>query len=218
MKSALFLSFSFHLAVGMLWSLIVKINQVQFVPRQVYSVDIVTAAELPKPPKPAPKQEEPPAPKPEPVKKVEEEVAPPLKPKPKPKPKPVEKVEKTMPTTDEDKAEPPPDVADDTPVVTGDISLDGEDFPFAYYLANMRRKIAVFWQPGGGEEKFCVVYFRIGRNGSIGSPTIETSSGNLVFDRAALRAVHRANPLPALPPAYAEDELGVHFSFSYIRE
>jgi protein TonB len=217
MKSALVLSFTFHLAAGLFWSLIVKINQVQFVPRQVYSVDIVTPAELPKPKPKPPKQEEPPAP--QPAKEVEEEeVAPPEKPKPKPKPVTKPPVEKTMPTTDESKAESPPEESQAEPVVTGDISLDGEDFPFAYYLATMRRKIAAFWQPGGGEEKFCIVYFTVGRDGTIHNPTIESSSGNLVFDRAALRAVHRANPLPSLPPAYAEDHLGVHFSFSYIRE
>lgn len=215
MKNALLLSLSLHVAAGLVWSLVVEITQVRFVPRQMYTVNIITPAELPKAqPAAVVKQPEPQAQ--EEIK--QEEVAPPPE---KPKPK---AVKKTMPTTDPKKA----DLAEETQsegqeaeaVSTGDISLDGQDFPFAYYITNIRRKIAAYWRVQGesSQEKFCVVYFRIQRNGLVVSPSIETSSGNLVFDQAALRAVHQASPLPALPPAYADDELGVHFSFAYRKE
>jgi protein TonB len=224
MKTAIMLSLAFHVIVGAVWSLVVKITHVTFVPRQVYTVNIVTAAELPKPPqKKAPEvveQEPEPKPKPEPPK--EEDVAPPVEPKPKPKkeePKPKE-VNKTTPKTETPSEPAEPDDTAEEPVTTGDISLDEQDFEFAYYITSMRRKIAAFWQApqGSTEERYCVVYFRIQRNGTIMSPSIETSSGNLVFDQAALRAVYQASPLPALPPAYSENELGVHFSFAYTRE
>jgi outer membrane biosynthesis protein TonB len=34
------------------------------------------------------------------------------------------------------------------------------------------------------------------------------------FDRAALRALYAANPLPPLPPAYGRPSLTVHLSFA----
>ena len=43
-------------------------------------------------------------------------------------------------------------------------------------------------------------------------PTLSTS-GNGTFDRAALRAVMEASPLPPLPFAYNGTFLGVHLTF-----
>jgi TonB family protein len=45
------------------------------------------------------------------------------------------------------------------------------------------------------------------------STKIETSSGLPFVDRAALRAVMAASPLPPLPPEYAASQLGVHLIF-----
>ena len=90
--------------------------------------------------------------------------------------------------------------------------------PISYVVAGI---LAYFvWQVPGtqSESKYCRVYFRVGRNGSIESPAVETSSGNFVFDQAALRAVVQASPLPPLPGGFADDYLGVHFSFAYEQE
>jgi len=38
-------------------------------------------------------------------------------------------------------------------------------------------------------------------------------SGVSVYDRAAVRAVYAANPLPPLPPEFAGERLGVHLRF-----
>jgi TonB family protein len=62
------------------------------------------------------------------------------------------------------------------------------------------------------------VYFRVGRDGSIHSPAVETSSGSFLFDQAALRSVVQAGPLPPLPSGFTDDYLGVHFSFAYEQE
>lgn len=43
---------------------------------------------------------------------------------------------------------------------------------------------------------------------------LEESSGQPTFDRAVLRALYAANPLPPLPPAYRKDSLTVHLSFT----
>jgi len=225
LRNALIISLALHLVVGLMWARIVKISRVRFIPTDVYTVTLVTPtlAAQPKPekievtPEPAP-------PKPDPVEEEEDEMPPPPE---KPKPKPVEKekvVKKIIPTTDtQNNVEPDPATDPDQgeDVVTGDIMLDGQDFPFAYYLATMRRKVATYWQvPGSSESdpKYCRVHFRVTRDGSIQSPSIETSSGNFLFDQAALRAVVQASPLPPLPSGFADNYLAVHFSFAFEKE
>lgn len=231
MKSALFVSLLLHIAVGVMWMSFVKFTQVRFVPRDVYIIDLVAPppVEASKPiVKPPPTVVQEPEPEPEPeIKEPEPEPEPepfvPPKEKPKPKPKPKEKeVKKTIPTTkitktpdvEEGEAEAEPQPA------TGDIVIEGQEFPFAYYLTTMKRKIAALWRVPGTtpESKYCTVYFRVGRDGGIHSPSVETSSGSVVFDQAALRAVVQSNPLPPLPEGYTDDYLGVHFSFAYEEE
>jgi protein TonB len=221
MKNALIISLGLHIAIGLLWIRLVKITQVRFVPRQVYTVNLVTPTEAAKT---VEKQTAPPVKETEPEPEEEEMPPPPEKPKPKPKPKQEKPkvVEKTVPSTDIKKSDTEPDSLDaaDEQVMTGDIML-GQDFPFAYYLTTMKRKIAAFWQVPGtssAEPKYCRVYFRVGRNGSIQSPAVETSSGNFLFDQSALRAVVQASPLPPLPDGFTDDYLGVHFSFAYEQE
>lgn len=227
MKSALLISLTLHVAITLALTSFVRIRHVEFVPREVYSVRLVTPAEASKPkpqvvkkkePPPPVEKEEPPPPKPEPK---DDFVPPPEKPKPKPKPKPEAKkvptteIEKTiepdslLAEADDEAAEPVPE--------TGSVSLDAEHFPFGYYIVTMKRKIAAFWQvPGAPRETLhCVVYFQVLRNGAIGTPSVEFSSGNIVFDQAALRSVVRANPLPPLPDGFTDDYLGVHFSFTF---
>jgi len=224
MRTAIVISLTAHIIVGLVWFRIVKISHVRFVPRDVYTVSLVTPAEARKQ-----VQAKPVIAPPEPVKQEKEEelAPPPEKPKPKPKPKPPPKeapkeVKKTMPTENEttQPSSETPEPGESQEVSTGDIALDGQDFPYAYYLTTIKRKIASFWRvPGASsQEMYCVVYFNILRGGTIESPTIETSSGNLVFDQAALRAVVQAHPLPPLPSGFGDDHLGVHFSFAYERK
>jgi protein TonB len=221
-KNAILISLALHIAVGFVWFRIVKFSQVHFVPRQVFTVSLVTPTEAaqPKPEKVEAPKPTPPEPEPEP--EEEEMPPPPEKPKPKPKEKP-KVVKKTIPSTDIQKTVEPEQVQEletDEQVVTGDLVL-GQDFPFAYYLSTMKRKIAALWRVPGtspSEPRHCRVYFRVGGDGSIQSPSIETSSGNFLFDQAALRAVVQASPLPPLPGGFADDYLGVHFSFAYEQE
>ncbi|MDH3215524.1 MAG: TonB family protein [Candidatus Krumholzibacteria bacterium] len=225
MKNAIIISLGLHIAIGFVWFRLVKISHVRFIPRQVYTVNLVTPVEASKQP---PKQiKSPPAAQPEAEKEKPEELAPPpekpkeTKPKPKEKPK---EVKKTMPTTEIKKtAEEIESSETDNAqqALTGDITLDDQDFPFAYYLATMKRKIAALWQvprTSPGEGMYCRVYFRVGKSGAIASPSIETPSGNFLFDQAALRAVVQASPLPPLPSGFADEYLGVHFSFAYEEE
>jgi TonB family protein len=224
LRNAFIISLAAHLLLGFTALRLVKISHVRFVPREVYAVRLVSLQEgapqkpdIQAPPKeperaPAPKVEE---------KKPDELVTPAKKPKPQKK----GDSEKTIPSTRIEK----PAAAQGAegrqgqgtgPVTTGDVMLDVADFPFAYYISTVKRKIAANWQvPGGSSEAVhCRVYFRITRSGSIDGASVESSSGSFLFDQAALRAVVQADPLPPLPGGFPDAYLGVHFSFAYEEE
>lgn len=96
-----------------------------------------------------------------------------------------------------------------------EISGIPSDFHFAYYVQRMLALIESRWYkpavPAGTSAR---VRFTIGRDGSVSRIELETSSGLPSFDRAALRALYAANPLPPLPPAYVKPSLTVHLTFS----
>jgi protein TonB len=226
MRSSLLISLAIHLFITLIAINWVSFREVKFVPREVYAVEIVTPAELPRE---QPKQEaqkpkveqskvEQPPPEPEP-----EEEMPPPPPKPK-KPKPKKKPRREVPTTQLEKTRQPeesPEEQVEPAPETGQMAFDAADFPFAHYISRMRRKIAANWRvPEGsqGDERFCVIYFRVLRNGTVTSTMIEQSSGLFIFDQAAQRAVVQASPMPPLPNEYRDEYLGVHFSFSYREE
>jgi TonB family protein len=68
------------------------------------------------------------------------------------------------------------------------------DFHFTYYIER--------------------VGFVILKSGKVEGIRLEESSGIPSFDRAALRAMYAANPLPPLPPAYGKPRLTVHLGFA----
>ena len=63
-----------------------------------------------------------------------------------------------------------------------------------------------------------VVRFTIFRDGAISDAEVETSSGQSLLDRAALRAVVLAEPLPRLPESFPRDQVGVHLLFTYSQD
>ena len=58
------------------------------------------------------------------------------------------------------------------------------------------------------------VRFQILSSGRVEGIQLEQSSGQPAFDRAVLRALYAANPLPPLPPAYLKPSLTIHLTFS----
>lgn len=89
------------------------------------------------------------------------------------------------------------------------------DFHFAYYVQRMLALIESRWyKPAAPVGTKARVRFTIDREGRLSRIELESSSGNSSFDRAALRAMYAANPLPPLPPAYAKPSLTVHLTFS----
>ena len=89
------------------------------------------------------------------------------------------------------------------------------DFQFTYYIERMLALIETRWyKPVVPEGTGALVRFRIHRDGRLDRIELEEASGYPSFDRAALRAMFAANPLPPLPPAYGKSDLTVHLRFS----
>ncbi|MBI4637504.1 MAG: TonB C-terminal domain-containing protein [Candidatus Rokubacteria bacterium] len=99
----------------------------------------------------------------------------------------------------------------------GALTLNVTDFPFAWYLQTIQRKITEKWAPPirSGDSQQAVVVFEIGRDGQVRHPAIEKSSGDHFYDQAALRAITEANPFPPLPTEFKEPLLRVHLGFHY---
>ena len=102
----------------------------------------------------------------------------------------------------------------------GTMTLDVTDFPHAWYLRQVLQKVEERWQtqnrpnePGQTPR----IYVEIQRDGTIGSPRIEQSSGSTYYDRAALRAISEASPFPPLPSDWNKPALRVLFNFDLKR-
>ncbi len=89
------------------------------------------------------------------------------------------------------------------------------DFQFTYYIERMLALIETRWyKPAVPKGTNALIRFRIQRDGRVDRIELEEGSGQPSFDRAALRAMFAANPLPPLPPAYGKSDLTVHLRFS----
>jgi protein TonB len=152
---------------------------------------------------------------------------------PVPKPQPTAPPRQQPPSEDamaapDSKATPKPEVPDPGPASTrggrglslgessaGSASGIPSDFHFSYYIERMLALIESRWyKPTAPAATRARVRFRIHRDGKVDRIELEESSGVPSFDRAALRAMYAANPLPPLPPAYGKPSLTVHLSFS----
>jgi len=93
-------------------------------------------------------------------------------------------------------------------------AFDSADFNYSYYIGQMLTAIGSNWfKPTEQSVTPPVIYFRIQRSGMIMDARIERTSGLPFVDRAAIRAVLSASPLPPLPADFHEDTLGVHLKF-----
>ncbi len=111
---------------------------------------------------------------------------------------------------------PTPTVATNTDIPLGATGVTGldADFPYTIYVERMKSLIGQRWlRPQVGNGTVATISFTIDRDGTIRDAKNEISSGNGTFDRAALRAVLEASPLPPLPFGYNGTYLGVHLTF-----
>ncbi len=89
------------------------------------------------------------------------------------------------------------------------------DFHFTYYVERMLALIESRWyKPAAPPGTRARIQFVILKSGRVEGIRLEESSGLPSFDRAALRAMYAANPLPPLPPAYGKPSLTIHLSFA----
>ena len=99
-------------------------------------------------------------------------------------------------------------------VGVGGATFDQPDFNYSYYVERMLVTIGMNWfKPAESVPISPMVRFRIERDGTIGEPQLERSSGLPFVDRAALRAVMASSPLPPLPQEFGGKYLGVHLIF-----
>lgn len=102
----------------------------------------------------------------------------------------------------------------DVPVGSAGVTGIEGDFPYGPYIENMKRLIGTHWfRPQVVPGTATTVYYEIERDGTVRNAKVETASGNGIADRAALRAVLEASPLPPLPFGYSGTYLGVHLTF-----
>ncbi len=89
------------------------------------------------------------------------------------------------------------------------------DFQFTYYIDRMLALIESRWfRPPVPMNTGARARFTILRDGRLKGIALEETSGYPTFDRAILRALYAANPLPPLPPAYLKSSLTVHLRFA----
>jgi TonB family protein len=93
-----------------------------------------------------------------------------------------------------------------------------EGFEYSYYLSMILSKIGENWRnpyQGAALRLITLVEFKISREGKIYDVRVEESSGDGVYDQAALRAVYATRTLPPLPPEFGGEYLKVHLEFEY---
>lgn len=86
----------------------------------------------------------------------------------------------------------------------------GNDSIFDEYYSRITSEIwqQWIWTDTGQKDLEAIVSIKILKDGTTLVKNLEKSSGNTLFDKSALRALTKANPLP--PPPY-EMEIGVRF-------
>jgi protein TonB len=107
-----------------------------------------------------------------------------------------------------------------SPAGVGALTLDSSDFPYAWYLRQVLQKVQGQWQRQNQlnePSQKPLVLVEIQRDGSIRTPRIDQSSGNPVYDQAALRAIVEASPFPPLPSDWSRPALRVLFRFDLER-
>lgn len=133
----------------------------------------------------------------------------------------VEKPQRTeRPVESRPATEAPRGLPTGSPAGVGARSLDASDFPYAWYLRQVLQKVEGEWQRQNQRAapiQKPLILVEIQRDGSIRMPKIDQSSGNAIYDQAAIRAVLDASPFPPLPQDWTRPSLRVQFRFDLER-
>jgi protein TonB len=96
----------------------------------------------------------------------------------------------------------------------GGLKFDQPGFNYPYYYERVKIAIETNWfKPATSIPTSPVVHFIIQKDGTITDATLVTSSGLTYVDRAALRAVMAASPLPPLPSDFSSSQIGLSVLF-----
>jgi protein TonB len=94
------------------------------------------------------------------------------------------------------------------------------DFKDQAYQQKVYDKVAGAWRrpaehPKAGDKS--VVIATVLRDGKATDLRLHYPSGSKAWDEAALAALQRAQPFPALPQTYSPTSVEVHFHFAYVQ-
>lgn len=100
------------------------------------------------------------------------------------------------------------------------ISLDTQEFKYASYFAQIKRKIELVWSypPEAGRQGLfgkLLLKFTILKDGTLADMKLIDSAGHQILDEEALRAVKMASPYPPFPKRIDKEKLNIVASFSY---
>jgi TonB family protein len=95
--------------------------------------------------------------------------------------------------------------------------LDVADFCCPEYIILMLDKIRGNWDQRVETSGETIIKFTIQRDGTLTSYETEKSSGAVMLDNNALRAVIRTRQIPPLPGQFPNPTLTVHLNFQYTR-
>jgi len=97
----------------------------------------------------------------------------------------------------------------------GSIQTDFADFPYPWYITQVRNSLWIEWEKRRPEGSLlsALISFAIERNGKIKNVKIERSSKDETFDYRAKSAVLAAAPFNALPMYYEKDLLTISVEF-----
>ncbi len=99
-------------------------------------------------------------------------------------------------------------------VGVGPLKFDQPGFNYPYYYERVKVAIETNWfKPAATIPTSPVVHFSIQKDGTITDAEIVTSSGLTFVDRAALRAVLAASPLPPLPSEFQSNHVSLSVLF-----
>ncbi len=236
-RSSLAASLTLHMGVlgGILFGPGLFAERTLLERQPVELVRLPTIRPLPQPPSPV--EEDPVDAEPEPAPEPEPEPIPPA-PEPPPPDIPALAVEEPEPEPAPEPVPPPPEVApsppenappprplverpfqtnrtvndssagrDNAPAPV--IGYDSDDFTYAYYAGRLEAAIRARWTRPPIQGVEAVVRFRIASDGTVSELELVESSGVARFDRAGLRAIELASPVPPLPRGFDEPSLGV---------
>jgi TonB family protein len=110
---------------------------------------------------------------------------------------------------------PPPGQVGASSQGAGVVTLSVSDFPYAWYIRAVHRKIQERWEGRALQGRQPEVIFEIARDGQLRAVKVGRSSGNPAYDQLAIRAVGEANPFPPLPVEFPKPILTIGLQFVY---